>query len=86
MSIRRISSLNQTKEMLQEVLNEWLVSDAIPEVDWKSRMKALEFQEMLRERDALIARLPSYTCKQCPDFEEHVRTPLRCIKRLHIYT
>ncbi|KAI0778677.1 antiviral helicase [Trametes elegans] len=66
----RISKMNNTIRMLQEVLGEWLQADSVPEVDW-SKLRALEFQETLRARDALVPRLNQFACTSCPQFEEH---------------
>lgn len=63
--------MNNTIRALQEVLGEWLQADSVPEVDW-SKLRALEFQETLRARDALVPRLGQFACTSCPQFEEHV--------------
>jgi len=57
---------------LDSVIHEWLqgVSE-VPEVDW-GRMKQLEFQDVLRRRNALAQTLSVKACAQCPDFESHV--------------
>lgn len=75
-SVHSIRKMNEARDVLLGVLNEWLSNGSgVPEVDWKSRLKALEFQEMVRARDELVKRLPRYTCRVCPDFEEHVCVP-----------
>ena len=70
----KISYMNKTIEMMHSVLAQWLSAGHVPEVDWKSRVKTLEFQEMVRARDLLIESLGSFTCTGCPDFAEHVST------------
>ena len=59
---------------LSGVLEQWLQSDTIPEVDW-SRMRSLEFQETLRTRNERAKRLMSAQCVSCPDFDNHVSLP-----------
>ena len=66
-------ALNAAKDSLLSVLNDWTSLGSIPEVEWNGRMKALEFQETIEHREELIQHLPTYTCKECPDFEQHVR-------------
>lgn len=58
-------------KQLQGVLEGWLQSDGIKEVEW-AKTRRLEFQELLRHRDTLIGTLDTFTCKSCPHFEEHV--------------
>ncbi|CAL1694323.1 unnamed protein product [Somion occarium] len=68
----RISHMNKAIRMLREILQEWKTAgDRIPEVDWSSRMRSLEFQETLRARNELVSRLPRYACILCSDFERH---------------
>jgi antiviral helicase SKI2 len=43
----------------------------LPEVEW-TRMRELEFQDLLRQRIGLVDRLSKMGCQLCPDFEEHV--------------
>lgn len=70
---RRIKHMNQAVHTLKVLLQYWKAAgDVIPEVDWSGKMKSLEFQETLRARNELVARLPSYGCTLCKDFEQHV--------------
>ncbi|KAH9929726.1 antiviral helicase [Fomitopsis serialis] len=55
---------------LSGVLEQWLQSDDIPEVDW-SRMRSLEFQETLRTRNERAKRLVAAQCTSCPEFDDH---------------
>ena len=49
-----IKLLNKVTQTLKDILQEWKAAgDVIPEVEWLSKIKALEFQETLRARDAL---------------------------------
>lgn len=67
----KISAMNKTIGALGEVIEEWTADGNIPEVDW-SRMRALDFQESIRTRDALAAKLPNHACLLCADFKDHV--------------
>lgn len=71
--VHKLRDLNGAKDALLGVLSEWISLGSIPEVDWKSRLRDLDFQEAVRTRDGIIKRLPTYKCKECPDFEDHVR-------------
>ncbi|TBU50014.1 antiviral helicase [Dichomitus squalens] len=66
----RTSAMNATIQQLQGVLNGWLQKNFIPEPVW-ARRRFLEFQELLRHRDALAAKLGEFTCTSCPDFDDH---------------
>lgn len=59
---------------LNALVQEWVQAGHthVPEVEW-SRMRQLEFQETLRNRNALAQTLYGNPCLQCPDFESHVR-------------
>lgn len=71
-NVHRITKMNEARDALLSVVHEWVAAGTgIPEVDWKARLKALEFQEMVRSRDELLKRLPGYTCRECPTFEHH---------------
>lgn len=63
--------MNDAIRSLQQVLAEWLRAGSIPEADW-SRLRALEFQELLRARNELVPRLDRFACVSCPSFEDHV--------------
>lgn len=64
--------MREAKQRLQEALHEWIPTGTIPEVDWGGRVRTLEVQDTLRNRDELISRLPSFGCKLCEDFDQHV--------------
>ena len=76
------SEMNATIQQLQGVLNDWLQKNSIPEPVW-ARKRFLEFQEVLRHRDALAAKLEEFTCTSCPNFEEHVSELPHQQARLH---
>ena len=42
----------------------------VPEFDW-SKMRELEFQEKLAEKNLLLNSLNDYQCTQCPDLDSH---------------
>jgi len=56
--------------LLQTFVQEWSTAATIPEVDW-SRLRALEFQELLRSRDSVVEKLRKRH-QLCPCFPEHV--------------
>ena len=70
-----ISRMRDGIAALQGLIEEWLPSNTIPEVDWE-RLRAFEFQENLRLRDAAAQSLQATTCALCPTFQEHVRNTL----------
>lgn len=43
----------------------------LPEVDW-ARIKAMEFQDLVRQRGVLMDRIMKMGCVLCPDFDDHV--------------
>jgi len=57
---------------LQTTIQEWVSAGAIPELSW-GRMRQLEFQESLRERDEIFQNIKSSFCTHCPHFDDHVR-------------
>ncbi len=66
-----ISRMKEGINSLGSIIQEWMKAGAISEVDW-SRLRSLEFQEILRSRDSLIKELKRAQCTECPDFTEHV--------------
>ncbi|KAF9556418.1 antiviral helicase [Agrocybe pediades] len=68
----RISRMREAVTSLSVIVEEWSEVGSIPEVDW-SRMRSLEFQEILRSRDSLAKNLEGSQCVQCPEFENHYR-------------
>ncbi|KAJ7687413.1 translation repressor [Mycena rosella] len=65
-----ISRMRDALALLQSLVDEWSAGSAIPEVDW-ARMRALDFQDTLRSRNALVKRLESRACLLCSDFDDH---------------
>ncbi|KAF8963922.1 antiviral helicase [Flammula alnicola] len=65
-----ISRMREGIAALQSIVQEWMATGTVPEVDW-SRMRALEFQEILRSRDLLVKGLKDKKCLLCPDFSDH---------------
>jgi hypothetical protein len=43
----------------------------LPEVEW-TRLRALEFQEVLRQRTSYLDRIVKLGCQLCENFEDHV--------------
>ncbi|KAI0931412.1 hypothetical protein AcV5_005097 [Taiwanofungus camphoratus] len=66
----RISHMQDAIQSLTAVLEQWLSSKTIPEVDW-SRIRSLDFQEILRSRNELAKRLADYACTLCEAFDSH---------------
>lgn len=66
-----ISRMRESIAAIQTLVNEWLAIGTVPENDW-SRMRALDFQEILRSRDILIESSRNRSCEVCGDFERHV--------------
>ncbi|KAI6031397.1 ATP-dependent RNA helicase [Pisolithus microcarpus] len=56
--------------LLQCVVQEWLHSGVIQEVQW-GRMRLLDFQEALRERDEILRSIKRASCILCENFEDH---------------
>jgi antiviral helicase SKI2 len=76
-----ISRMKDGIAELRLLLDEWLLSGFIPEVDWE-RIRDLEFQEMLRSRDVMIDQLSTRGCKLCPEFFDHARVSLLILQRV----
>ena len=73
-----IRPMQETVELLEEVVRSWIVDSKgessnrkIPEVDW-GKMKFLDFQETLQDRRALEMINRDRSCLLCPDFDIHV--------------
>ena len=80
-----ISRMRDAIAQLGALIEEWSSAPEIPEIDW-SRMRALEFQEILRERTRLVERSRDSVCLHCPDFGRHVSRSRRdCIAALLRY-
>ncbi|KAI6153957.1 ATP-dependent RNA helicase [Pisolithus tinctorius] len=67
---RKKSSMLETVTLLQSTVQEWLSSGTIPEVQW-GRVRLLEFQEALRERDQILRGIEKVSCVLCENFEDH---------------
>ncbi|KAJ2923033.1 hypothetical protein H1R20_g14061, partial [Candolleomyces eurysporus] len=68
--IHLISRMRDGINALQSLIEEWLPTNAIPEVGWE-RLRAFEFQENLRLRDAAAQSLKKATSPLCAQFHEH---------------
>lgn len=68
-----ISRMRDGINALQSLLDEWLPNNTIPEVGWE-RLRAFEFQENLRMRDAAAQSLQKMTSPLCPQFRDHARS------------
>ena len=67
-----ISRMNEGVAALRPLVNEWMDVGVITEVDW-NRVRALEFQELLRSRNSLAKHLGDKECLKCPELAKHVR-------------
>ncbi|KAF9469690.1 antiviral helicase [Collybia nuda] len=65
-----ISRMKDGINILQNLIQDWLDVGSIPENDW-NRMKALDFQEILRSRESLVRKLLTRACTLCSDFSHH---------------
>ncbi|ESK96232.1 dead deah box rna helicase [Moniliophthora roreri MCA 2997] len=65
-----ITPMREAIMSLQSVLSEWTAAGPIPEVAW-SKMRMLEFQEILNRRNSLLTQMDGKQCVTCPDFDEH---------------
>ncbi|KAJ7204463.1 antiviral helicase [Mycena pura] len=68
-----ISRMREALALLQGLVDEWSSSSTLPEVDW-ARMRALDFQDTLRSRNARVKRLEGRACLLCSDFDQHYST------------
>lgn len=66
----RISHMQDAVKSLSIVLDQWLQSDTIPEIDW-SRVRSLDFQETLGARNELVVKSAECQSVNCEDFEDH---------------
>ncbi|KAI6047978.1 ATP-dependent RNA helicase [Pisolithus marmoratus] len=64
------SPMLEVVTLLQSTVQEWLPSKVIPEVNW-GRMRLLEFQEALRERNHILRSIEMASCVLCENFEDH---------------
>jgi antiviral helicase SKI2 len=65
------TSMQHAATQLNDLASRWSGLQAIPEVDW-SRIRTLEFQEVLQNRDQIVRVLDGYGCLHCETFDEHV--------------
>ncbi len=56
---------------LASMVSDWSSTGNIPEVEW-SKIRSLNFQEVLRSRSAYVQRIRNRSCLLCEKFEEHV--------------
>ncbi|KAI6136281.1 ATP-dependent RNA helicase [Pisolithus sp. B1] len=56
--------------LLQSIVQEWLHSGVIQEVQW-GRMRLLDFQEALRKRNGIVRSIEKASCIRCENFEDH---------------
>ena len=64
--------MREAIKSLNAMLQEWHATGVVPEVDW-SRMRSLDFQEILKSRNESVRRLQNHGCTLCSDFDHHVR-------------
>lgn len=67
-----ITPMREAVKSLDVMVQEWHAAGAVAEVDW-SRMRSLDFQEVLKTRNEIAGRLQKYACTLCSEFEHHVR-------------
>ncbi|KAK2461501.1 hypothetical protein APHAL10511_005964 [Amanita phalloides] len=67
---RRISEMTECIAILNGLVEEWKSRSSLLEIDW-SRMRALDFQDVLQSRNDLAQRIMNRVCLQCPKFEAH---------------
>ncbi|KAK0208953.1 antiviral helicase [Desarmillaria ectypa] len=65
-----ISAMREGVVALASMVSEWSSSGNIPEVEW-SKMRSLDFQEVLRSRSAYVQRIQNRSCLLCEKFEDH---------------
>ncbi|KZV67653.1 antiviral helicase [Peniophora sp. CONT] len=58
---------------LELLVKEWVAHGALPEHDW-SRMRSLDFQELVHRRNQVVKRLDGSACTLCSEFEHHYTT------------
>lgn len=65
--------MNEALAGLKSIVDEYAATASLPELDWSKTLRSLEFQEILRDRQAAIKRLGSIGCTLCSEFDQHVR-------------
>lgn len=68
----KIKPMQGVAVVLQELARQWVGIGKIVEVEW-SRIRALEFQDAFRAREAYVKRSSGKACLLCERFQEHVR-------------
>jgi antiviral helicase SKI2 len=63
----------QLESELQSIIKDWTSLGRVPEVDW-SRIRLLEFQDLLRDKATLMDKVEPSICLTCPEFSKHVRS------------
>lgn len=65
--------MNDVVAQLNAVVHQWISEDldCVPEVDW-SRIRQLEFQELMTKRQTLASELPGMACLKCLKFDDDV--------------
>ncbi|KAK8853069.1 hypothetical protein IAR55_003770 [Kwoniella newhampshirensis] len=66
-------SIEKTLHDLAVLHEELSTLSELPEVDW-SRLRAIDFQESIRQRALLVDRLAKLGCQLCADFSDHYAT------------
>ena len=64
------TELELLKLQVLELGNE-LIKNSVPEYDW-TKLRDLEFQENVREKQSILKELPKFVCYKCPDLVLHV--------------
>ncbi|KAJ7597378.1 antiviral helicase [Mycena floridula] len=65
-----ISRMKEGVSLLSALIEEWSTAVSLPEADW-SRLRTLEFQELIQTRTTLSDRQKSRACILCEDFSRH---------------
>ncbi|PBK76603.1 antiviral helicase [Armillaria solidipes] len=65
-----ISAMREGVTALASMVSDWSSTGNIPEVEW-SKIRSLNFQEVLRSRSAYVQRIQNRSCLLCEKFEEH---------------
>ena len=64
--------MNEAIAALRPHVNEWMDVGVITEVNW-SRVRVLEFQDLLQSRNSLAKHIEEKECLKCPEIAKHVR-------------
>ncbi|KAF8665387.1 hypothetical protein AX16_000406 [Volvariella volvacea WC 439] len=66
---KRISKMQGAVSALAELVHQWVSNQSVAEIDW-TRMRQLQFQDVLRNRDAFVKQLDRKAIA-CTSFEQH---------------